>query len=55
MRGCFYERISAELSVAGLFLVHGTQPDGEVTDILELILLASEENEWQGEIRYLPF
>jgi hypothetical protein len=55
MRGYFYERVNAELPVPGLFLVHGTKPVGEVIDTLELILLASEDNEWQGEIRYLPF
>ncbi|MBN1565775.1 MAG: hypothetical protein JXA10_18170 [Anaerolineae bacterium] len=54
MRGYFYERINAELPVPGLFLVHGTKPVGEVIEALELIVLASEENEWQGEIRYLP-
>jgi hypothetical protein len=55
MRGYFYERVKAELPVPGLFLVHGTKPVGEVIEALELIVLASEENEWQGEIRYLPF
>lgn len=54
MRGYFYERVNAELPVPGLFLVHGTKPVGEVIEALELIVLASEENEWQGEIRYLP-
>jgi len=55
MRGYFYERVATELPVPGLFLVHGTKPVGEVIDTLELILLASEEDEWLGEIRYLPF
>jgi hypothetical protein len=55
MRGYFYERINTGLPVPGLFLVHGTKPVGEVIDTLELILLASQANEWQGEIRYLPF
>ncbi len=55
MRGYFYERVEAELPVPGLFLVHGTKPVGEVIDALELVVLASEENEWQGAIRYLPF
>lgn len=55
MRGYFYERINAELPVPGLFLVHETKPVGEVIEALELIVLASEENEWQGVICYLPF
>jgi hypothetical protein len=54
MRGYFYARIDTGLPVPGLFLVHGTKPVGEVIEALELIVLASEENEWQGEIRYLP-
>jgi len=54
MRGYFYERINTGLPVPGLFLVHGAKPVGEVIEALELIVLASEENEWQGEIRYLP-
>ncbi len=55
MRGYFYDRVNNELPTPGLFLVHGTKPVGEVIDTLELILLASEEDEWSGEIRYLPF
>jgi hypothetical protein len=55
MRGYFYDRVNAELPTPGLFLVHGTKSVGEVIDTLELILLASEEDEWSGEIRYLPF
>lgn len=55
MRGYFYDRVNADLPTSGLFLVHGTKPVGEVIDTLELILLASEEDEWSGEIRYLPF
>jgi hypothetical protein len=54
IRGYFYERVNAELPVPGLFLVRGTKPVGEVIEALELMVLASEENEWQGEIRYLP-
>lgn len=55
MRGYFYDRVNAELPTPGLFLVHGTKPVGEAIDTLELIVLASEEDEWAGEIRYLPF
>jgi len=55
MRGYFYDRVNAGLPVPGLFLVHGTSPIGAVIETLELILLASDESEWQGEIRFLPF
>ncbi len=55
MRGYFYDRVNAELPTPGLFLVQGTKPVGEVIDTLEFIVLASEQDEWSGEIRYLPF
>jgi hypothetical protein len=55
MRGYFYDRMNAGLAVPGLFLVHKVKPVGEVIDTLELIILASDESEWVGEIRYLPF
>jgi hypothetical protein len=55
MRGYFYDRVKADLPVPGLFLIHGTKPIGQVIDALELILLASDESEWEGEIEYVPF
>lgn len=54
MRGYYYERLKADLPLPGLFLVHGTKPIGEVIDSLELILLASEAEEWIGKIHYIP-
>ena len=54
MRGFFYERVNAGLPVPGLFLVHGWKPIGEVIDSLELILLASEADEWKGKLEYIP-
>jgi hypothetical protein len=54
-RGYFYDRVRAELPVPALFLVHGTAPIGPVIETLELILLASDEAEWQGKIQFLPF
>lgn len=54
MRGYFYERLDAELPVPTLFLVQATKPVGEIIEALELILLASEESEWAGQIRFLP-
>lgn len=55
MRGFYYGRVDASLPVPLLFLVHGSKPIGAVIDDLELILLASDESEWQGKIQYLPF
>lgn len=54
MRGYFYERVEANLSVPGLFLVQATKPVGEIIDSLELILLASDADEWIGQIHFLP-
>lgn len=55
MRGYFYDRVNNNLPVPGLFLIHGTKAVGDVIDALELILLASDESEWQGQVHYLPF
>lgn len=54
MRGYFYDRVKAGLPVSGLLLVHASQSIGLIIGELELILLASDEAEWLGEIRYLP-
>ncbi|MFN8374819.1 MAG: DUF5615 family PIN-like protein [Anaerolineae bacterium] len=54
MRGYFYDRVNAGLPVPGLFLVPGKYSVGDVIDELELILLASDESEWVGQIRYIP-
>jgi hypothetical protein len=54
LRGYFYERITAALSVPGLFLIHKQTPIGEVIDALELIILASDEAEWLGQATYIP-
>jgi len=55
MRGYFYERVGAGLPVPGLFLVHESKPIGAIIDTLVLILLASDESEWSGNVRFLPF
>lgn len=54
MRGFFYDRVKASLPVPGLFLVQGRSSVSAVIDSLELILLASDDADWFGEIRYLP-
>jgi hypothetical protein len=55
MRGYYYDRVKAHLPVPGVFLVHGSKPIRLVIESLELILLTSDESEWQGKIEYLPF
>lgn len=54
MRGYFYDRLKAGLPVPGLFLIHKQTSIGEVINILELIIVASDESEWLGQVTYLP-
>lgn len=54
MRGFFYERLNAGLPVPGVFLVRKQQNVGDIVEALELIVLASEPEEWQGAIHFLP-
>ena len=52
--GFFYDRMKAEKAVPGVFLVHKQTPIGEVIDELELIILATAEAEWLGQLEYIP-
>ena len=54
MTGHAYARVATGDSVAGLLMVQQTQPIGAVIDSLVLIWSASEAEEWQGQIRFLP-
>lgn len=54
LRGFFYDRVTAELPVPGVFLVYKQVPIGRVVDELELIILSSEQSEWDGKITYIP-
>ena len=55
LRGIFYQRMTAGLPVPGVFLIHKQTAVGRVVEALELIILASEQIEWDGKIRYVPF
>jgi hypothetical protein len=54
MPGHAAARIAAEEVVRGVFMVQQTQPIGPVIDSLVLIWSASEAEEWQDQIRFLP-
>jgi len=54
MPAFFYQRIKANLPVPGLLIVHNDKPIGQIIDDLVLVILASDESEWLGTIRYLP-
>lgn len=56
MIGCFRERLDSGRLTAGLFVVpQQTAAIGEIIDSLLLVWSASETEEWQNQIVYLPF
>lgn len=54
LRGHFYARMTAKFPVPGELLVHKHTPIAEVIDALELIICASDESEWIGQVTYIP-
>lgn len=49
-----YARVRAGLPIPAIFIVDQDTPIGQVIDDLLLIVECSEENEWDGQIHYLP-
>jgi len=49
-----YERIQAGLPMSGLFEVSWTAPAGRLIEDILLLAECSLENEWEGQIHYLP-
>jgi hypothetical protein len=49
-----YARLEAGEPLADLLMVRQTQPIGPVIDSLVLIWSASEAEEWQGQVHFLP-
>lgn len=49
-----YARVSAVQPMSGLLMVHQAQPIAPAIDSLILIWSASEAEEWQGQVRFLP-
>jgi predicted nuclease of predicted toxin-antitoxin system len=54
MPGHAYARMATGEPMAGLLMVRQTQPIGSVIDSLILIWSASEAEEWQNQVRFLP-
>lgn len=50
-----YERIEAGLPMPGVFAVSLAVSLGRAIDDLLLLVECSLENEWEGQIRYVPF
>jgi hypothetical protein len=49
-----YARAAGESLMRGLFMVRQTEPIGPVIDSLVLIWSASEAEEWENQVRFLP-
>ena len=47
-------RIHAGLPFPGMFAVSQSLPIGKAIDEIQLIAECSQEQEWEGQIRYLP-
>jgi hypothetical protein len=54
MPGHAYARLEGGQAVAGLFMVRPSQPIGPVMESLLLIWSASEAEEWQNQVCFLP-
>jgi hypothetical protein len=55
MRPCAEERLKLGLPMTGLILVRQAAALGQVIDDLVLIVEASNAEEWEGKIVFLPF
>lgn len=49
-----YERVTAGLSMPGVFEVSLDMPLGEIIEEIIILAECSLENEWEGQVRYLP-
>jgi hypothetical protein len=54
MPAAAYARMEAGMPVAGLLMVKQSEPVGPVIDDLILIWSASEAEEWQNVVAFLP-
>jgi predicted nuclease of predicted toxin-antitoxin system len=52
--GYAYERVAAGLPMPGIIEVRQDQAIGAVIEDLLLLIEASEEGEWEGQVLYLP-
>lgn len=49
-----YDRIASGRPMPGVFAVHQTAAIGPTIDDLVLLVEASDDDEWEGQVRYLP-
>jgi predicted nuclease of predicted toxin-antitoxin system len=55
MRGFAYDRVTAGLPLAGVFLIRGDAPIGQVIEDLLIVAGASDVAEWQQRVEFVPF
>lgn len=54
MRQTAYDRIAAGLPMPGVFEVSQDVSIGKALDELLLLVLCSDQDEWEGQVRFLP-
>lgn len=54
MKQAAYDRIAADLPMPGVFEISQDVPIGRAVDDILLILLCSDQDEWRGQVRFLP-
>ena len=50
----FYERVNRGESLPTVFLLHQECPLKESIEALEMVIVASQFDEWRGQLRFLP-
>ncbi len=55
MPGFAYKRVKAGLPMPGVFVVIRDEPAGKIIDDLLLLIECSAEDEWEGQVTFLPF
>ena len=54
MKQTAYDRIAAGLPMPGLFEISQDVSIGRALDEILLLVLCSDQDEWQGQVRFLP-
>lgn len=49
-----YERLAADLPMTGVFAARQSLPVGQVIEEIALLAEYSEQEEWDGQVRFLP-
>ena len=54
MKQAAYDRIAAGLPMPGVFEISQDLPIGIAVDDILLLALCSDQEEWKGQVRFLP-